>query len=61
MMNNKDYLTNAPKQEKIILQTDGSSPNKRNIDGNSVLEHKNLEVANSYIASKEIGQQRENL
>lgn len=56
----ESYLTNAPKKEQITLQTDGTFPNQKNIDGDSVNEHKNQEVANSLIAEKEIGQQQEN-
>ena len=59
-MDKKNYLTNAPKQEEITLQTDGTYPNLKNIVGDSVNEHKNQEVANSLIAEKEIRQQQEN-
>lgn len=59
-MDKKNYLTHAPKQEEITLQTDSTYPNLKNIAGDSVNEHKNQEVANSLIAEKEIGQQREN-
>lgn len=60
-MKKEQFLSNAPKQEQFTLQTDGTFPNKENIDGDSVMEHKNQEVANSLIAEKEIGQQQENL
>ena len=60
-MEKENYLTNAPKKEQITLQTDGTFPNQKNIHGDSVNEHKNIEVANSLIAEKEIGQQHENL
>jgi hypothetical protein len=60
-MKKEKYLTNAPAKEQITLQTDGTYPNLKNVDGDSVNEHKNLEVANSIIAEKEIGQQHENL
>jgi hypothetical protein len=60
-MEKENYLTNAPKKEQITLQTDGTFPNQKNINGDSVNEHKNIEVANSLIAEKEIGQQHENL
>ncbi|MGM7724633.1 hypothetical protein [uncultured Metabacillus sp.] len=59
-MKKENYLTNAPKKEQITLQTDGSYPNLKNIDGDSVNEHKHQEVANSLIAEKEFGQQQEN-
>ncbi len=60
MKKEEQYLTNAPTKEKMTLQTDGTFPNMRNINGDSVNEHKNQEVANSIIAEKEIGQQQEN-
>lgn len=60
-MEKEQYLTNAPKEAQVTIQTDGTFPNKRNIDGDSVNEHKNQEVANSLFAEKEIGQQQENL
>ncbi|MBM7602200.1 hypothetical protein JOC75_000170 [Metabacillus crassostreae] len=59
-MEKDKYLTNAPKEEKITIQNDGSYPNLKNFAGDSVDEHKNQEVANSLMAEKEIGQQREN-
>lgn len=60
-MEKDNYLTNAPKEENITIQNDGTYPNLKNVSGDSVDEHKNQEVANSLIAEKEIGQQRENL
>lgn len=60
-MEKETYLTNAPKKEQITLQTDGTFPNQKNVDGDSVNEHKNEEVANSIFAEKEIRQQQENL
>lgn len=60
-MEKDKYLTNAPKEEKISIQNDESYPNLKNVAGDSVDEHKNQEVANSLMAEKEIGQQRENL
>lgn len=56
-----DYYTNAPKQPEISIQTDGTFPNKKNIAGNSVNEHKHLEVANAILGGEEIRQQNENL
>lgn len=55
------YLSNAPKGQKMTIQTDSTFPNLKNIDGDSVNKHKQQEVANSLIAEKEIGQQQENL
>lgn len=56
-----DYFTNAPKQPEITIQTDGTSPNKKNIAGDSVNEHKHLEVANAILGGEEIRQQNNNL
>lgn len=61
MRKEEEYLTNAPTEEKITLQTDSTFPNKKNSDGDSVNKHKQEEVANSIIAEKEISQQQENL
>lgn len=55
------YLTHAPKEEAITIDTDGRGPNLRNFPGDSVDEHENLEAANAMIAEGEIGQQNENL
>ncbi|WP_226666585.1 hypothetical protein [Metabacillus litoralis] len=60
-MEKENYLTNAPKEEKITVQNDETFPNLKSIAGDSVDAHKNQEVANSLIAEKEIGQQQENL
>lgn len=54
------YLTNAPKENKITIDNDGNFPNLKNVTGDSVNEHKNLEEANLIIAQKELGQQNEN-
>lgn len=59
--NPDDYFTNAPKQPEISIQTDGTFPNKKNIAGDSVNEHKHLEVANAILAGEEIRQQNDNL
>lgn len=59
-MKEENFLTNAPKKEQFTLQNDSTFPNKKNVNGDSVKEHKNQEVANSLIAEKEIGQQFEN-
>ncbi|HZH58125.1 MAG TPA: hypothetical protein VEY70_00800 [Metabacillus sp.] len=61
MRKEEQYLTNAPTEEKITIQTDSTFPNQKNIDGDSVNKHKQEEVANSIIAEKEISQQQENL
>ncbi|PMC39170.1 hypothetical protein CJ195_04330 [Bacillus sp. UMB0899] len=61
MRKEDQYLSNAPKEENITIQTDSTFPNLKNIDGDSVNKHKQQEVANSIIAEKEIGQQQENL
>lgn len=58
-MKDDEFLTNAPKKEEFSIQSE-SYPNRKNTPGNSVNEHKNLEIANEYLAGKEIGQQREN-
>ncbi|QGQ46013.1 hypothetical protein [Metabacillus sediminilitoris] len=60
-MENENYLTNAPKKERITIQTTGTALNLKHVAGDSVNEHKNLEDANSIISEKEIGQQNENL
>jgi len=61
MENKEKYITNAPKDESITIQTDSTFPNFKNSNGDSVNKHKQQEVANSIIAEKEIGQQQENL
>ncbi|APH04779.1 hypothetical protein A9C19_08485 [Bacillus weihaiensis] len=55
------YVTNSPRKKELTIQTDSSYPNLKNIDGDSVDEHKNMEVANALLAHKEIAQQQENL
>jgi hypothetical protein len=61
MKTENKYLTHAPKDESITIDTDGRFPNKNNYPGDSVNEHESIETANSIIAEGEIGQQRENL
>ncbi|KON88465.1 hypothetical protein AF332_17700 [Sporosarcina globispora] len=55
------YLTQAPKEEMITIETDGKFPNLKNAAGDSVDGHERLETANAIIGAKEIGQQNENL
>ncbi|EIJ78141.1 hypothetical protein PB1_11294 [Bacillus methanolicus PB1] len=55
------YLTHAPKNHEFTIQTDDVFPNSKNFPGDSVDNHKNLEVANMIVGGKEIGQQNENL
>ncbi|MFC0270374.1 hypothetical protein ACFFIX_02730 [Metabacillus herbersteinensis] len=60
--NNKtNYLTPVTNKKQFTIQTDGTSPNQKSIPGDSVDEHKNLEVANAIISGDEIKQQNENL
>jgi hypothetical protein len=59
--NEERYLTNAAEEEKITIQTDGTSPNLKNIPGDSIDGYTNLKTANSITGEKEIGQQNENL
>ncbi|MDM5225598.1 hypothetical protein QUF73_05185 [Cytobacillus sp. NJ13] len=55
------YLTQAPKEEIVTIETDGKFPNLKNIAGDSIDEHEQLEAANAIIGAHEIGQQNENL
>lgn len=60
-MNKEDkYSSSAPKEAQITVDNDQNYPNKKVISGNSVDEHKELEVANMELAEKEIGQQFHN-
>ncbi|WP_174733121.1 hypothetical protein [Mesobacillus harenae] len=61
MKKEKEYLTQAPEENAISIETDGRGPNLRNYPGDSVNEHKNLETANILITGDEIRQQNENL
>lgn len=61
MAKRKDYLTTAPNERQITIQTDAVFPNLKNVPGDSVDEHEYLEEANSILATGEIGQQNENL
>jgi len=61
MADKKDFLTTAPKQKQMTLENGSRFPNLKNIVGNSVDEHKELEEANITITGDEIRQQNENL
>ena len=61
MAKKEDYLTNAPKEKLITVNTGAVFPNLKNVPGDSVDEHEALEEANTIIAEGEIGQQNENL
>lgn len=61
MADKKDFLTTAPKQEQMTLENGSRFPNLKNIVGNSVDGHKELEEANITITGDEIRQQNENL
>ncbi|PLT27649.1 hypothetical protein [Peribacillus deserti] len=58
---NHEFLTQAPKKTELTIETDDSFPNPKNYPGDSVNEHKELELGNAIIGAKEIGQQNENL
>ncbi|KGR85298.1 hypothetical protein CD30_19195 [Ureibacillus massiliensis 4400831 = CIP 108448 = CCUG 49529] len=61
MEKEEKYLTTSPKEHKITIENGSRFPNLKNIAGNSVDGHKELEEANiDFITSKEIGQQNEN-
>lgn len=55
------YTTQATNQPEFTNQTDKGFPNLKNISGDSVDEHRDLEVANVIFAGEEIKQQNENL
>lgn len=56
-----EYSTKASKKETLTVRTNNVLRNKRNIPGDSVEQHYELEEANAVIAEDEIGQQNENL
>ncbi|MBD1381721.1 hypothetical protein [Metabacillus arenae] len=60
-MDRDKFMPQSTKKTEITIQTDETYPNQRNIAGNSVDEHKNLEIANAIISGDEIKQQNENL
>ncbi|MCM3760369.1 hypothetical protein M3212_06145 [Alkalihalobacillus oceani] len=57
----EQYENAADAKEQVTIQTDDSLPNKKNIPGDSVEAHKELEKANALITGEEIRQQNENL
>lgn len=57
----QNYLTNTPSREQVTIQNDDTYPNAKNIPGDSVDGHKELEEANALITGEEIKQQNENL
>jgi hypothetical protein len=61
-MSRKDqYLTNSPVQEQVSIQSSEAIPISKNIPGDSVDSHKELELANAILTGDEIKQQNENL
>nr|WP_106779483.1 hypothetical protein [Lysinibacillus timonensis] len=60
MEKKEEYLTTAPKEEKITIENGSRFPNLRNVSGNSVGGHKELEEANIVVTGDEIRQQNEN-
>jgi hypothetical protein len=61
-MSNKDkYLTNSPTSEQVTIQSSEVFPNSKNIPGDSIDAHKELELANAILTGDEIKQQNENL
>jgi len=61
MAKKEDYLTTAPKDVQLTINTGAVFPNLKNVAGDSVDEHKYLEEANIVITGDEIRQQNENL
>ncbi|MCM3714866.1 hypothetical protein [Halalkalibacter oceani] len=57
----EQYGNSADAKEQVTIQTDDSLPNRKNIPGDSVDAHKELEKANAAITGEEIKQQNENL
>jgi hypothetical protein len=57
----KDYLTTADKKTQMTINNGSIFPNKKNVAGDSVDEHKYIEEANTIITGDEIRQQNENL
>ena len=52
---------NAPKKKENTIENEIISFKFKNVVGDSVNKHNNLEEANSFLAEGEIGQQNENL
>ncbi|WP_430539977.1 hypothetical protein [Neobacillus drentensis] len=61
MAKKKDFLTAADERPQMTLENGSVFPNKKNIPGDSVNGHKELEEANMIITGDEIRQQNENL
>lgn len=61
MEKKENYLTTAPKKEQVSIENGSIFPNLKNVPGDSVNEHKELEEANIIITGDEIKQQNENL
>lgn len=61
MSNKNHYLTNSSKSEQVSIESSEVIPNSRNIPGDSVDKHKELEIANVILTGDEIKQQNENL
>lgn len=64
MMKSRNLQTNAPKEPTISVTSalDTKNPNSTEqlYPGGAVNEHKRLEIANHFLAQKELGQQNEN-
>jgi hypothetical protein len=61
-LNSKNqYLTNSPVKEQVSIQSSEAIPNSKNIPGDSVDAHTELELANAILTGDEIKQQNENL
>lgn len=60
-MSKMEENSTTPKKETLTVRTNNVLRNKRNIPGNSVDQHYELEEANAVIAEDEIEQQNENL
>ncbi|SOC39910.1 hypothetical protein [Ureibacillus acetophenoni] len=61
MKEKEKFLTTAPEEKKFTIENDSRYPNLKNVPGNSVDAYTDLKEANTFLASKEIGQQNENL
>ncbi|PLR98773.1 hypothetical protein [Bacillus sp. T33-2] len=61
MKEKNEYVTYAPREQVLTVQNGGVYPNLKNIPGDSVSEHKDMEMANAILTGEEIKQQNENL
>ncbi|WP_066061622.1 hypothetical protein [Neobacillus soli] len=61
LVTKEEYLTTAPKEPVITINSGGFFPNKKSRAGDSVDMHQYLEEANTIISGDEIRQQNENL